>query len=433
MTFLALPATPSQTSTPTFDVSNLRTSTPGAPAVCPQIYSKVIPTLEYNGQYQISVDEDVFLGYINELGVDAFLSADRDTRNELGEQSSRVILYQDLTNDGAPEIVISFGGLFILGCEDGKYQALLAVANDPTFDPAIAEIQDLNLNGIPELLMLMNIGTQGVREYQMYEWGNGKFNSLFSLEPDPRDNRRNDTVTVLFDGEYSFPDTNQDGLMEFFLYDGYPLLAEFEASAPWRRMTKTFEWNGETFMLSKQVFDPPQYRFQAVEDADYATLAGEYERAIELYRQVTEDDQLEWWSAERGAYLYQEMYAKWAGLELTATPPAPDPNEYLSLTAYAQFRIMILHYLQGNELEAQSTYLSLLTDYPNGEVGAIYAQMAREFRRNFHITQSVGNACVEALAVAIEHRDEVTRYLLDNYKNDGYPQKYTFEQLCPFR
>jgi hypothetical protein len=368
---------------------------------------------------------------LNQFGADAFLQADKTTIDENGRPYSRVLLYQDLTNDGVPEIVVSLGPLYVFGCQDGKYQTLLATEQSGHLAPQqIVAINDLNENGIPEFLVLVDSGTQDDHYYQLFEWGDGKFNSLFSLS-DWGANR----IWVLSGGNFSFRDVDHDGMKEIVLYNGSPLSADNfgYGLVPWRRITKYYKWDGNHFALSNKFFDPPQYRLQAVEDADHAVLQKAYGQALDLYQQAIFNDKLEWWTQERKAYIVQQMRAQGWGEPSPAAPPAPDPNEYLYLSAYARFRMMVLHLLRGYDSDAQVVYQTLLKKYPDGTPGSIYAKMAQAFWKSYEKAHSLGQACGEARAAMKGKEEEATRYLYDDYSDDGWGQDhYIIDQLCPF-
>jgi len=418
------------TITPTFEIKSIRTSTPSQAAKCPQVETKQVPTLVYNHEYRLGAKDSVFLDYLNQFGADAFLQADKTTIDVNERPYSRVLLHQDLTNDGVPEIMVSLGPLYIFGCKDGKYQTLLATEQSPhDSQRKIIAINDLNQNGIPEFLVLLDIGTQDDHYYQMFEWGDGKFNNLFS----PND--WGDTLFVLSGGSFSFEDVDSDGMKEIVLHNGSPLSADNfgYGLVPWRRITKYYKWDGKHFALSKKFFDPPQYRLQAVEDADHAILNKDYDWALDLYQQVIFNDKLEWWTQMRKIYIVQQIRAKGWGEPSPVAPPSPDPNEYLYLSSYARFRIMVLHLLHGYHSDAQVVYQTLLKKYPDGTPGSIYAKMAQAFWQSYETAQSLGQACGEAKAAVKGREEEATRYLFDDYRDDGWGQNnYQIDPLCPY-
>jgi hypothetical protein len=436
LTLMESSSTPTLSPTPTFDIRSIRTSTPAPAAICPRVVKTQIPvpTLEYNGQFRIGPGPDVFLDFLNTYGVEALRQADQYTRDAQGGLSPHIILYRDLTNDGVSELVVSFGQLFIFGCKNGMYKTLLATDMIVHFTPQkIVAINDLNQNGIPELLVLIEVGTQDDHYYKLFEWEKGQFNSLFNLE-DPYTGKGMDQLFVLSGGTFRFQDVDSDGMKEIVLHNGSVLTADYYGTAPWRRLTEYFKWNGNQFILVRKFFDPPQYRFQAVEDADQAVLAGNYDQALDLYRRVIFDDKLDWWTLERMEYIIHKIIAKRDSKPFDVTPPAPDPNEYFYLGAYARFRMMILLLMHGYPSDAQVVYQTLLDMFPKGKPGSVYAQMAQAFWEDYQVNHSVGLACGKSQVAARNNVEDPTRYLVDDYARGGWGKPpYTIEQLCPFK
>lgn len=420
------------TPTSTFDIRSIQTTTPMPPATCPPNHTNQVPTPEYNNQFYLGIYDHVFLDYLNQFGSDAFRQADQITRDEDGRLRPNILLYRDLTNDGVPEIVVSRGPLYILGCKDGKYQTIFtSEMSAHGTRQTIQYLSDLNKNGIPELMIMTDIGTQADSYYRLLEWKEDHFVDLLKIFGAGISGEEQH-MWVLAGGKIRYQDINQDGLIDIVLYQGSPLSADYFGSAPWRRYTQYFQWNGQNYTITDQFFDPPQYRFQAVEDADHAVMALDYDQAIDLYQQVIFNDRLEWWTIERRDYIFQEKSQELS--PLTMTPPAPDPNEYSYLSAYARFRIMVVHLLRGYDSDAQVVYQTLIDLFPEGTPGSIYAQMAEVFWKNYSVTHSASAACGEARAVAIWHEQEATQYFMDDYKHLGYPKEnYTVQMLCPFQ
>jgi hypothetical protein len=411
--------------TPTFGIYRIQTSTPAPPASCPQslLDPKQVPTLEYNGQDWTST----YLDYLNQFGAKALLLADQLYRDRDGNLDPSIVLHRDLTNDGVPEIVVSFSQFDIFGCKNGQYTTLLQLG-DSFWPPKIVAITDLNQNGMPELLVRTFLGSEGETRYQLFEWGDGKFNDLFGYYNSDMGEQDND-VGLLPGGTISFRDVDQDSMKEIVLKQGFWLAPDLICdTAPLRKSTEYYKWNGQNFVFYKMIFDPPQYRFQAVEDADHDVLDREYDQALALYQRVIFDNRLEWWTNARKDYIYScNGYSN----PPSTTPPSPDPNEYQYQAAYARFRIMVLHLMHGYQSDAQVVYQTLLKKFPDGTPGSVYADMAQAFWGEYQTSHSLVQACGKSQDVASHRLDEATRYLLDNYGYDG-TVNYTLQQLCPF-
>jgi hypothetical protein len=187
---------------------------------------------------------------------------------------------------------------------------------------------------------------------------------------------------------------------------------------------------GISFSIAKQFLEPPRYRFQALQDADHAALQGNYSEALSLYAQVISDQKLEWWSEERQAYDFYSRYPE-AGTP-TPTQPAPDPNEYASLAAYARFRMAVIYLLQGKSSQAESTFSDLQTQAQVGIAGQPDAQMAKAFWDTYQATEDIGQACDSAVAFAAQHPTEILYYIGGNYHGWQSPI-YQPPDTCPFR
>src|SRR5262249_54526717 len=157
-----------------------------------------------------------------------------------------------------------------------------------------------------------------------------------------------------------------DGTLELVLKQGIPIWYEYLAGLPWRTETRTCAWDGNEFKLKDfEITQSPFYRFQALQDADRAALAGEYEKARNLYQQVIYNDKLQWWTEQRHLYeyhVYNENMSAFQGMAPHFAPSPrmhPDPDEYPSLAAYAYFRLMVLNTVHHKPAEAQMAYNSL--------------------------------------------------------------------------
>ncbi len=109
-------------------------------------------------------------------------------------------------------------------------------------------------------------------------------------------------------------------------------------------------WNGQYFVVVQNTYEPPYYRYQAIQDGDRAFYYGDTAGALGFYQQVILDENLEWLTQDRW---YHDFWTDNAmhNHEPTPTPnPSlqPDPAEYANLAAYAYFRIMLTHVTEGS-------------------------------------------------------------------------------------
>ncbi|HLO29054.1 MAG TPA: hypothetical protein VK249_07970 [Anaerolineales bacterium] len=416
------------TFTPTFDARTVLTVTPAPKAECPQEDPSVVAKFAIpnsDGSYEPYPVPEV-LDYLNAGG----------TLDGLQQSSLKEIA--DLTGDGVNEV--GYGdfifGYSIFGCKDGHYQDLLDFTGD--FGVYLADVVDLNKNGIPEII-LYNVIHYGYVDISIFEWDGNKFHSLIDMG---KYSSTDDTVVdwVSATDYHKLIDTNGDGLKEIVIvYDVQETeswglgVGEFVTMRrPLRNITTILGWNGKNFVDLKQgSYPPPDYRFQAVQDGDEQVRYGNYAAALSLYQAAIFDDRLEWWSPARREY---EIHIYMSRLDATPTiypTPVPDNTEYARLAAYAYFRIMLLHIVQGHESDAGTVYKTLGQKFSHNSYGHPYYEMASAFWDAYQSMHNMYDGCAAAIEYAAEHL-EILSPLGSDY-HGGYSHTYVPEDMCPFR
>jgi hypothetical protein len=283
-----------------------------------------------------------YLSYLNAGGSPAALPKDW--------QPYEVI---DLTGDAVPELVLREWGVFVLGCHDGSYRALLSAPTDDVLlsqdSPYIPPlISDANRNNLPELVVALSIDNGGGAVFGVYEWQGGAFaNILGSFQYLPFQPTSDAGFYETGFATPAFQDTDNDGLEELVFRKPVPGWSTYVDGLPWREEEDVFDWDGYVYRPFETRFAQPEYRFQAVQDGDRATLFGRYEEALAAYQVAIFSDKVSWWSPERRAYLQEEWDAKMAGMLPESPAPYPDPDEYPHIAAYSRFRIMLRHVNRG--------------------------------------------------------------------------------------
>jgi hypothetical protein len=348
----------------------------------------------------------------------------------------------DLTNDGQPELLLSTETLSILGCDpggSGQYIILGQFYDDiDLVPPGIIAIQDLNLDGLPELLLISRAfgGFSTTYLLQIRTWDGQSFSSPIVLPPDYpyrsqgnlgfEDYQHSLWGITYHGGIVDLLDVDHNGTTEFIIKSGLPGHPDLIAHGPWRHAQDTFTWNGEAYVLLRSEIDPPIYRFQAVQDADQAALWGEYDRALALYQDAIFSDQLLGWSPE----LYEQQQYSFF-VDSTPTPfPAP-AEEYYHLAAYARFRILVLHALHGYDQDGQIVYDTLIERFPEGQPGYESAVLAQGFWSTYLATHDVGQACTQALKAIWDEAGEILYWLDGDFHGMQAPD-YQLVGLCPF-
>jgi hypothetical protein len=426
-TVTLVPATPYQMPSATLDVSRLVTQTPSVPQVCPRAGTVEPPKLAPASENFDQDYETVTLNFLNDGGdVEALRT------------SLQVVMYWfdaytiDLTNDGVDEVIVIANKPHIFGCDGSTYTTLMIVEPLELYTPQIIGIVDMNLNGVPELVIGNAVGgqTQTI-EFQILEWNGQSFKSL--VAPEHIRSRFVDAgvwhgTIYMMGAKSTIEDIDGNGTLELVLNGGIPIIGGDAASAgPWRAETLVWAWNGEWFKLGSMELDPPAYRFQAAQDGDRLTVTGHYDDAIAVYERVIQDETLDWWSPERTEY----NMAFFDGDPTEPPPPAPDPAERPRLSAYAAYRIMLIHAVRGEVTLAALDYEAIRQRYSKLETAHSYAQLATEFWTALQNTSDVAQACREVVAYATQHSDTVLEPLGPSYY--GWANmSYSATDVCPF-
>jgi hypothetical protein len=159
-------------------------------------------------------------------------------------------------------------------------------------------------------------------------------------------------------------------------------------------------------------------------------LQAKYEQAFALYQNAIFDNKLKWWSLEMHAYEIGILDAH-INNQATPTPPAQDPTEYPRLAAYAYYRIVLLHIVQGHESDAGTVYKTLQQKFANDSYGQPYVQMATAFWNAYHTSHKMYDGCAAAIQYAAEHPEILTPLGSDYHGAQSHI--YVPADVCPFR
>ena len=418
LTSCSADVTPTQQSTATIFPTN---TAPTSSEDCPVLVNDTSPRPKfdpYDFLYLEPAERNSFiLGYLNHYGVDS----------QILENQTQAFVVTDLTEDGDPEIIyIDLLRNLIYGCLDREYQ-LLFESRAYGSRSQLEFIHDVNQNGFPEVAINLGYLSQGGHFYEVVEWDGSHFRDVF---PD-RDREINATGTI------SYADMDGDGIQKLIINSGIYSWGDLAWNyGPWRNVTKTYEWDGNHYVASQETWDPPEYRFQAVQDGDRLFLAGKYDDALVMYLQAISSTNLKWWSPEIRYYEDAERQAAYSTATLPA-PPAEDLNEYVALAAYSYFRLMQVYLHLNQPVEAEETYQNLQSTYANDPYGKAFAEMATAFWDEYIATQNIASACQSAIAYTEDHPEEILRYLGNSDFTATYygfqSLDYTPESVCPVK
>ncbi len=426
---------PTITLTPTLGPPTTRT--PAPPAVCPE--PGIAQPIESETMILPELETQI-LAYLNARGSADGLEANLETLSGTlmadapAEPFLASVVTQDVTGDTTPDVILGLtlpygygygaAAIYFFYCQEGQYVSVPWFIREGAGDRAeglysgggarIMAVQDMNLNGVPEIVMAVYWTDQ--KEFYIAEWDGAKFASLIRrLDPVLLEEFANLTV---YDGDVTIADVDRDGTFELVANHRIgPSIIPLEVPIPERDRTETWAWNGYLFALARTQYGPPIYRFQAVSDGDDDSFFGDYDRALARYQQAIFDVELLGWSEGFNPY--------------SSEPLQPDPEEWPRLEAYSRFRIMLLHVVRGYMKEAQVVYDTLQEKFPEGTVGHEYAEMATAFWDAFHASDDVAVACSAAIAHGSLHEDEILVPLSRSFYR-SWAIVDAAEEVCPF-
>jgi hypothetical protein len=416
--FTAAPSL-AQTSTVTAGLPSPPTLNPTLPSLCPPQNPDLNLEWLVHQEGSFSLSQPI-LEFLNAGG--SFTVAEDAIRRRNPGITGRELILQDLTGDGVPELLLSeeigiFGIFSIYRCESGK-----VVRHEPdeftTFSSAflVTRIVDANQNGRLEIIGSSVFGR--ALYIAIVEWDGMDFRFL-------------KTECDLPLGPSTIRLENVDGspTLELIVDQPVPDWNEYSQGLPWRNETRTCGWDGEKYALQQTIYGPPEYRFQAVQDADRAFQAGDFPAALALWQDAITSDRLEWWSPARRDYMSEQYWIEMgqSGLATPASPP-PDPAEHPQLAAYARFRILQMHVQHGDLQAAKVVYDTLQAKFPSGHPGSGFAQMAKLFWEAYGVEGDFAKACAPAADYAVAHA-ELLAYLGSSW-HGWQSLRYTPEDVC---
>ena len=119
------------------------------------------------------------------------------------------------------------------------------------------------------------------------------------------------------------------------------------------------------------------------------------------------------------------------GNQRTPTSVSPDPAEYPRLGAYAYYRIMLLHLVQGNKAGAEASYKTLQQQFGSDPYGQPYVEIATAFWNAYQATQKMYDGCAAAIQYAVEHPEILIPLGSDYHGSQSHT--YVPADVCPFR
>jgi hypothetical protein len=346
---------------------------------------------------------NVILDFLNSgASVDELISLMQNY--EIANQPNTVQA-SDITGDGRMDVVVSIrnpytetvtspGNLFIYICQEEQYALEHNIESGDEFNaPSILQIQDLNSDGLNELIYSKsNCGAHSCFEnVSILMWNGMGFEEKLEGQMD----------------DLPFPDIqltdyDQDGIYNLEVVgSGFGSVG----AGPQRDRIRIWEYNQSSgfWVAGADAYGPSNYRIHILHDADAAARRGEYQVASLLYNMVINDqDLLNWLDKE---------------------------NEQLNLAAYSRYKLVVVYMLQEDREQAGQMLQAMKSIYYVGLSQFAYLEMAEAFLRGYEAGGGeVG--CAEAQLYATLHREEVLTPLGPSYFGYANPD-YTVLDICP--
>jgi len=152
-----------------------------------------------------------------------------------------------------------------------------------------SHVDDLNLDKVPEIIYLHAHNNTHSSIYA-FEWNGQTFQNL-----SPNAHTNYDDVTIKANSQSGLKDFAGKGTINLSGYYGYPYFGTADFNIPQlRALNYIYSWNGKNFVFTSEEFEPPQYRFQAIQDGDFKALLRQYDDALLLYQNAIFSKKLDW-------------------------------------------------------------------------------------------------------------------------------------------
>lgn len=302
----------------------------------------------------------------------------------------------DLTGDGIEEIALVLltdgelpttppGMLMVFTCEEQGYTIGYSTpAPQDRGAPTILFRSDLTGDNLHDLLLKREIcgAHTCTAEFRVIAWQSGTFEDVFP-----------DSTIELPSPHIEIGPAGPGGARPVSITaTGINSIG----AGPFRQVTYTWAWaaDQEEFVLASEVQAPAAFRIHVLHEADERARAGDLEEALDLYRRVKEDPDLDHWIDEQ--------------------------RERQLLGAYAHFRRIVLNVRLGQIETASELFQQAVLDYAGNPETAAYVEMAGAYWDTFQSTQSTLDACLAARSFASAHSGQVLDPLYFGYANPSY-------------
>jgi hypothetical protein len=320
---------------------------------------------------------------------------------------------EDLDNDNKKEIIIAisriigFGAatsrLFIVDSKDDEYFLSVELQKGETTRIEIERIADINRDNWKEIILFgywCGASTCGIDislirydyKEKAYKYLNKE--EIISVNAVDSDEAKSKAIR--------FEDCDNDGVLEIITWGGYRV----------RTGTNIYKWNGEFYVHSETIWDPPEYLIHAIYDANEALLKKDYQKAITLYKKI----------------IYEQPY-KTIG-DLTGEKEEGE-KEKQHLTAFARFRLILAYLLQKDENQAKTILEKIKKEQPEH----ICTTLSQILWENYQTIKDITKACKEVINYAKGNpkiKEDFYEYFIgQHYGYYDLPYDWEMEDICP--
>lgn len=210
--------------------------------------------------------------------------------------------------------------------------------------------------------------------------------------PDGYQSLSPDEISMAFP-DISLTDRDGDGDQELVMHGG---TIGSVGAGPQRTRTEVYAWDGDHYALAETTYDPTNFLYLRLRDADDEFAAGRYLKAADLYRDALDDTTLDLWN----------------------------PDERAELDPYALFRIGLSLLAAG---EPPADALAALDAAVAGYPGTYHGALAETFRDSYLARGDIPAACQAARDYAAANLDVFTAIWDYGYANPAFD----LVLLCP--
>lgn len=437
-----IPSVPPFYHTPTFDPATIVTATKSPDATCPEIDQKFQPIIPDQGDVEVGNYPDSKITLQNALlealnrgatlpALQYAITKAIGNGTPLGIKANAIYL-KELTGDDVPEVVFkSFYRFSIFTCVNGQYVLGLDMPSGALYRVDQLAFEDLTRDNRPEVVVSVHDYVAVVPYIYLFvfRWNGETFQDLI-LADYGYDFYLPETKSFGFccTWEYEFKDIDRNGLKEIVVQEEVGQHADDPLHGPWRDITGIVAWNGAGFARLPGQLTPAVYRFQVAQDGDRALQRWDFEEALRLYHRVLEDRKLKGWSEDQYQHMQNSVEAQWDG-KPTPLPMLDDNSDYPALTAYARFKILLIYVAQAKVDQASDEYERLQQDFPQGQPGSGFAEMAKEFWDEYSSGHGLAAGCARAQQYADGHATETRDQIDANWHGWQSP----VSDMCPYK